>query len=92
MNGLKESLPQMNSRLLNVLYAQFSLIMQFDSVYCSVIVLLFIIDDIDMNSVEAWKTVQFIAKNHGSNFNIALLTFYTVAISISRKVLQKVSF
>ena len=88
----KESLPEMNSRLLNVLYAHCSLLMQFDSVYCSFVVLLFIIDDVDMNSIEAWKTVEFIAKNHGSNINITLITFYMVVISIFRKVLQKSKF
>ena len=85
---IKESLPELNSRLLNVLYSQCSYIMQFDSVACSIVVLLFIIDDVDTNSDDVWKTVQFIVNNHGANIIITLYTFYTVVISIFRKVLQ----
>ena len=62
--------------------------MQFDSVACSIVVLLFIIDDVDTNSDDVWKTVQFIVNNHGANIIITLYTFYTVVISIFRKVLQ----
>ena len=85
---IKESLPELNSRLLNVLYSQCSYIMQFDSVACSIFVLLFFIDDVDTNSDDVWKTVQFIVNNHGANIIITLVTFYTVVISIFRKVLQ----
>ena len=62
--------------------------MQFDSVACSIVVLLFIIDDVDTNSDDVWKTVQFIVINHAANIITTLLTFYTVVISIFRKVLQ----
>ena len=78
----------MNSRLLNVLYSHSSWIMQFDSVACSFVVLLFIIDDVDESSIEEWKTVQFITDNHGSNIMMILITFNCVIISIFRKVLE----
>ena len=49
---------------------------------------MFFIDDVDTNSDDAWKTVQFIVINHGANIITTLLTFYIVVISIFRKVLQ----
>ena len=49
---------------------------------------MFFIDDVDTNSDDAWKTVQFIVINHVANIITTLLTFYTVVISIFRKVLQ----